>query len=490
MRERVEVPALRVDPEDLPRELDALTLAVARRLAAGAADPGQLCAAVQGPRVAVFERVLGLHRLAALDTPRSRDQAHLAAAGAAGPTPAALRFPGGLKHRCVSCGSSCTGSDLGPLTDSDIARLEVLEPARRRWLGEVRDTHGGSARVLKDDGGRCVNLRADLLCGVHVAGEAADKPGFCRQFPLVFVRTPRGIDVSFAMECRSWTRARVAGEPTAAREGELRALLADGATVLDLEVPVRLGAGLAIDFEAWEELRREMLGHAASASDLGDLADAVADPVLVAVDRALEPYADSELFATREGWGIPAPADDLTHRATRFMETCGRVSAQLVGGLGELARHHQLAGSTDRVDRTQLLRRVLTELLSGRPPEPVSRPELELELHRDLVMAALHAHEPARRGGVLLGAALLNLKLIACHRGAGLVARAASRAAVTEQDVVDTMVLLTKMLRGTSTLGVVRHPRDELAELFLQGSRVFTRGQAPRARGMRPLPGA
>ena len=402
----------------------------------------------------------------------------------------ALRYPGSLEHGCVSCGSSCVGSDLGPLSDADIARLEALQPARGGWLTLVRDSSGHTDRVLRSDDGQCVNLQADRRCSVHATAGPTHKPALCRQFPLVFVRTPATVDVSLAMECRSWTRARQSGVPMADREAELRALIADGATVLDLEVPIRLCAGLAVNFEDWERLRGEMIARASAAADLTALAEAVAEPVIETVTDALASYAESEAFATRAGWGIPAPSDDLTHRAARLMETSRHVGTLLASHFAELARTETLTGRVRRADRAHLASRILREVLSGKPAAPVSRWDGEMTVWRELVLAALHGHGPARRGSVALGTALLNLRLVACHRGAGIAARAASRAAVSEQDVVDTMVLLTKMLRGTSTTGVVSHAADELVALFLLGSRVFTRGQAPRMRGMISVPGA
>ena len=276
MRERVTIPPLRDDfrvkragserfaVEDAALRVrvpvDPLGLAVLQELADGSRGPGALCKAVSAPRIEVFERVALLNRHLLLDTPRANAQVELHAAAAsealwprADSDAAPLATPPDLVHGCVACGACCTGTDVGPIPDEDVARVCELDWTEHLpdgvtpddWFQHLEDRTGAPITLLGMRNGRCVFLGDNKLCVIHRVAGPQQKPVICRQFPYTFTRTPRGIDVSFSMECRSWWRARQQGSPVSEDEPAIRLLLRQGAPVLDLPMPVPVWDGLA-----------------------------------------------------------------------------------------------------------------------------------------------------------------------------------------------------------------------------------------------------
>lgn len=511
-RERVTVPGLRDDfrvrrtrggdavVEDTLRHVrvpvDELGLSVLGALAGGPATPGALCKEVGAPRAAVFERVALLNRHLLLDTPRARDQVALSGEADAQTlwpleraADAPLTFPPDLAHGCVACGACCTGTDIGPIPERDVAKVrerdwsphlpEDVTP--EDWLRDVRDTSGREVVLLGMRQGRCVFLGEDKLCTIHRVAGAAQKPTICRQFPYSFTRTPRGIDVSFSMECRSWWRARRRGEPVADSEGELRVLLEEGAPVLDLPLPVPVWDGLDWGADVWLDVRAAAVEAVRVATTLGELVAGFTDPVIRALQRSMQPYRDSEVFATREGWGIPAPGGPGgdSSSAMNFLRGCDVTRRAVAEGLGDLTARYTAVYDQAQTDRVRRLAWVLDHVLAGNRLDDIAHWSHELEVWRDMALGALYAHEPARRIDVLTGTALLALRVVVGSRLAGLLARGALRARTTEQDVVDSMVVLTKMLRGTAFLALFRRNRRHLVDLFLFNSQVFIQGTAP-----------
>lgn len=508
MRQRVTVPALRDDfrvkraggerfaVEDTALRvrvpIDAMGLAVLQQLADGPRDPAALCKAVGAPRIEVFERVALLNRHLLLDTPRARQQItlHAEAAGQtlwpqADAEAAPLETPPDLAHGCVACGACCTGTDVGPIPEEDVARVRELDWSEHLpddvtpddWFQHLEDRAGNPITLLGMRHGRCVFLGDDKLCVIHSVAGPQQKPVICRQFPYTFTRTPHGIDVSFSMECRSWWQARQRGGPVREDEPAIRLLLRQGAPVLDLPMPVPVWDGLAWDLDTWLAVRDEMIARVRVAEDLSGLVRGLTEPVVARLDATMAGFRESEAFATRHGWGIPEV--DAEHVAVNFVETCGVVRETVAAALRELSARYNAVFDQAQTDRVRRLAWVFDHVLSGNRLDDIARFSAETEIWRDMVLASLYGHEPARRVDVLTGTAALALRVIMGHRLAGLLARTALRARTVEQDVVDSMVALTKMLRGTALLALFRRRRRQLVDLFLFNPDVFIQGAAP-----------
>lgn len=474
--------------------IDGLTLSVIQALADGPQAPETLTQALSAPRTELWRRVALLNAHGLLETPRAAAQCALHAhAEEAAPWPkdqlgeAPLHFPGGLQHGCVACGACCHGTDVGPLKPDDIAKVQEIDWSphlpgdvdREDWLAEVETPDGRTVTLMGMRHGRCVFLDDDKLCVIHKVAGADQKPTICRQFPYTFTRTPDGIDVSFSMECRSWWQARLNGRPPAEDEAGIRALVLEGGPVVDLPPVVAVWTGVDCDYAAWSALRAELIAGVTAAPDVAAMVAALVVPTRALFERLVASDDESELFAERAAWGVPeAPAPSAMAIFGRQREA---LRTRLSEGLAGLARGFHAAGRGDEGDRTERLRWGLDALLSGRQVGDLLRLPHEVEIWRDMLLAALYAHDPARRDDLLAGISHLVIRVLAGQLLAGLLAQVGLRGRTSEQDVVDSMVLLTKMLRGSAFSQLLARARGELVGLFVWNAEAFSTGATPRA---------
>ncbi|MCC6620870.1 MAG: YkgJ family cysteine cluster protein [Deltaproteobacteria bacterium] len=477
--------------------IDELTLEVMECLAEGAMEQDDLAAELGAPRVELQRRVRILARSLLLETPRAAAMLELARAADHDPSPAIapeaapLRFAADLRHGCVACGACCHGTDVGPLSDDDVARVMAIDwaphlPAdvrREDWLVEVPASaiKAGApempVRLMGHRHGRCVFLGADKLCVIHKAHGAATKPTICRQFPYTFTRTPAGIDVSFSMECRAWWTAKQAGRPPEEDEATIRALLAERAPVLALPVPVPVMDGLAWDVAGWEVVRAATLDAIGRAADLPALVRALVEPAKSSIEGVMQGFAPSEVFAERAAWGIPDP--DPSDQSARFFAVVARLAQALAEGLAQIAAGMKARARYEEADRVQRLAWATAALLEGRRADDALRFAHEHEIWQDMCRAAFQAHEPVRRGGLVQGIATLVLRLASGHLLSGLLASTALRGRTSEQDATDAMVLVTKMWRGTAFERLLQAVRHDLADVFFWNAGVLAYGGAP-----------
>ncbi len=181
---------------------------------------------------------------------------------------AELNWPPGVdppRHGCVATGACCSASFLGPMTDADRVRVSGLKMGGRSRVGSgdlalesmtFRGVeHTGMARIE----GRCVAQGDDQLCDIHAEHGMATKPVPCRQFPLRFHRSPRGVHVSLLLACAGYDRAREAAGDWPDRADEVRALLAEGAAAPAVAIPIELAAGVPVSAGDWWQLADELL---------------------------------------------------------------------------------------------------------------------------------------------------------------------------------------------------------------------------------------
>lgn len=481
--------------------IDELTLEVMECLAEGPMEQDDLATELGAPRIELQRRVRLLTRQLLLETPRAAAMIELARATPDAPTTIGadalpLRFAADLRHGCVACGACCHGTDVGPLGDEDVARVQAIDwsphlPSdvkREDWIVEVPASaiKAGApdtpVRLMGHRHGRCVFLGADKLCVIHKLHGAATKPTICRQFPYTFTRTPTGIDVSFSMECRAWWTAKQNGRPPEDDEAqirEIRALLAERAPVLALPVPVPVIEGLSWDVAGWEAVRAASLAAIGRAGDLPALVRAIVEPTRGALDGVMEGFSASEVFAERIAWGIPDP--DPIDQSARFFEAVARLASGLAEGLGAIAAGMRERGRPEEADRVQRLGWATAALLAGRRADDALRFAHEHEIWQDMCRAAFQAHEPVRRGGLVQGIATLVLRLLSGHLLSGLLASVALRGRTSEQDATDAMVLVTKMWRGTAFERLLQALRQDLVDVFFWNAGVLAHGAAPSA---------
>lgn len=492
--------------------IDALTLALVEELASDAAmTQDQLAEAIGAPRVELQRRVRWLARQSLLETPRAADQLRVHLAGVEEPGDAAgddtlvtatadaaafdpatvtLRYPEGLRHGCVACGACCHGTDVGPLKPDDIARVRAIDwtphlPADVRpddWMQAVAlPTAAGEQTItlMGQRHGRCVFLGADKLCVIHKVAGMAQKPTICRQFPYTFTRTGTGIDVSFSMECRKWWTAKQHGRPVAEDEAGIRRLIAEGGPVLALPNPVPLSDGLDATADEWLAIRESMVANLFGVQTISGLVGAVVDPVREAVASRMDGYRESEVFAEREAWGVLAaePEDQVAG----FFDRCGALREAIADGIDQIADAEDARGRAAEADRARRFAWAFQALLAGRRADDPLRFEHELELWRDMALAACYAHEPVRRGGLVLGTATLAMRLLVGPLLAGMLAEASLRGRISEQDATDALVLVTKVPRGTAYEQLIARHRKAWVETFFHGAGALACGAAPGA---------
>jgi Fe-S-cluster containining protein len=129
------------------------------------------------------------------------------------------RIPRDLRWSCHACAKCCSsGLELGPVEPDVITQL-LDSDIRQQWgpaahgFHETRTGEDGSAyHVLRQNDGRCVFLRDDDLCAVHALLGPDAKPGFCREFPYLFVDDPKGTVAVIRPACGSFPKSFLDGD--------------------------------------------------------------------------------------------------------------------------------------------------------------------------------------------------------------------------------------------------------------------------------------
>lgn len=188
------------------------------------------------------------------DGPGTVDPPREQQSGADTPDRPVLALPG-FSLRCDGSGTCCRfypSVIFSPLEAARArARLPLVEDAgleQHRGFTPLAGTDDRLLAVALADG-RCAYLEADLRCGIHRSGAAADKPLGCRVYPARFVDDGAAIRVSPWLECGCVLASGIAGhldgEPltTAALASELEP------AIFVERLPERVRAGDAVQIE-------------------------------------------------------------------------------------------------------------------------------------------------------------------------------------------------------------------------------------------------
>jgi len=479
--------------------LDELGARICEALRGGPLTPAELTSRVGAGRLESYERIALLNRHVMLRTPRAAQSVmlHETTEQRLPPADGTLVHRANLRHSCTGCGACCTGTDLGPLSDEDVARIQSVdwsphlppEVTPDKWVVEVELQGGDVTKLLGRRHDRCVFLRDDNKCTIHAVAGAAQKPLMCRQFPHHFIREPESpeIHVAFATECRAWHVAKVDGASVEDSYGALWEILEEKGSAIVLKAPFSVWDGLDWSWKTWRGVRDVQLERLATASEFSELVDGIVEPVLQALADSMSPHEQDEFFSTRAGWGIPAPpGGSLTGRGAfeAFQEASLSINGALGGGLAQLAERYEDAGELEMGRRHLALSDAVHHLFSGQEtPRALTTPEA-FEIWREMALAAVDGHEIAQGDSILFETGKLVLKLVLAHHDCHLGVSDGMRARVDDHDVVDRMVRVTKMLRGALVSALLRRSRKEVVALFLFNTSVFVRGQAPRALGL------
>src|SRR5436309_753968 len=114
----------------------------------------------------------------------------------------------GERFTCVPCGFCCGFWDIHidpqrkeSLTQKDWVRSLSQDLEDRRHQSLFKILGQGDQWLIQRRGGSCSFLDERLLCSIHAAEGFDAKPLVCQQYPNIYYRTPRGIEVFLDHSC-------------------------------------------------------------------------------------------------------------------------------------------------------------------------------------------------------------------------------------------------------------------------------------------------
>ena len=458
-----------------------------RALAEALAKPGTATAVLkrierQGIRLrpeVLYRHVDHLRRHGALEGARAQaNRRALASAAAPGALlrDLPLRFAGDLRHRCQACGSCCSATDVGPLPPGVVAHLRTQDWSALPRAPRAPDLfragqHDGQEVVLMtmvDD--QCVFLADDMLCSIHKRLGPDAKPTPCRQFPYVFSHAGDHLDVSLQMECRAYWQARQAAGPMAEVTGDLEELLRLGAPIHAVPERVPVDEGLQLSRGDYLALEAALIAAVQAAGPHPvDLIRAFGAAVRATLGPILGPLeADEAGYASVERWQAafpgaalppPTPAANLSAALSRF-------AAEMTTFCDEAAGVARERGLVPLAQRYAALGRAIGALSGDVAPASFRYGPGAREVLRDLLVASLFGKEAIRRAPLREGLALTGLRAVATLYGACRQAKDACRVEVFEQDIVDSMVTIGKMLRDRAVVACCNELKSSVIPLF------------------------
>ena len=402
-----------------------------------------------------------------------------------------LVFLDGLQHECQACGACCLGTDVGPLPEELVRRLEAHDwgdrvSARADGIPLFRQAQleGSSIWLMGSRNDACVFLRGDRLCQIHAESGAAAKPSMCRQFPYLFTQRPDGVlAVSLQLECRAYLVAKRAGTPPADQQPMLRELLAAGAFVQTMPTPLQVAPGVPVGAAEYAELEAAVIAAFDVQGPALERAARAAEVVERWVEertadwRAEEPYLNAHRWAAVWPEAFPdLGADEEATLGRRLTTFSARLGEHLDG---EAARHDE-AGHGLEADRFRLTGRALRAAHGDLDVRFYSFGAGFEELLRDTWRASVFAKEPLHSGTLVDGLARIHFRLVLMRAAAALRARDALRLHVTDQDCVDSMVVVNKMGRQRSVARLLRSASEALSYLYFDNLTALSAGSVPR----------
>ena len=167
----------------------------------------------------------------------------------------------GTRFTCDPCGFCCGFWDI----HVDRQRKETLR--HKDWVNkraqELRKAQGedffkivdqGGLSIIQRAKGTCSFLNEQLLCSIHSIDGFDAKPLVCQQFPNIYYRTPRGIEVYLDYSCPEVIRSN--GELITA---ETVSQTISKEFVQEIGSTFSLDASTRVDWEGYTELERTFL---------------------------------------------------------------------------------------------------------------------------------------------------------------------------------------------------------------------------------------
>jgi Fe-S-cluster containining protein len=400
-----------------------------------------------------------------------------------------MAFVAGLQHACQACGSCCSATDVGPIPDNIVDSIRSVD--WRKHIVGLRDNddlfregvHDGKSVVLtqmRHD--QCVFLSDDKLCLIHQQLGVEYKPSPCRQFPYVFARSGDRIDVSLQMECRAYWQAKQAATPPSESQDELRLLLEGGAPVHVLPPVLSVDSGFMISRDEYLTLESSIIEAMLGADDRGEPMGVLAAYGLAAKQALATLYQtvddEERTFVSRAQWRrlFPDAFEPDADPWENFLNTLGRFHDETMAFTQQAIKVANEKGLNNLANRYRFFERSIRAICKETDPNAfrISDPAAIREILKDILTSALFAKEAVRRGTLQFGLALVGMRALLVFYGACQRAREACRVEVHVQDVIDSMVTTSKMLRDPAVHAYCQGIEKPLINLFLMNLGVFT----------------
>jgi len=428
-----------------------------------------------------FQRLGLLEGLRAKHNRRSQSQKRKVEAADVQSMP--LSFVPGLQHACQACGSCCSSTDVGPIDKKQAERIqthdwtEIIGGLDSNQAVFRTARHADKTIILTEmRNDQCIFLAEDKLCLVHRHLGIDSKPTQCRQFPYVFSITDDRIDVSLSMECRAYWKAKKAGTPPSGQQEMLRELIELGAPIHRISSTVFLDSGLLLSRADYLQLEEAMLQAVTKPSThLSPI-----DPVVAMLKSGQEAFSllrqpidseesrwiDAENWASMFSCPTTAFRQDSTHHQSSLADIL-RAMTSFCEQARVVAKEKNLNGLGMRF---HFLEDVCQGALGGIDMDSFGWTDLEScrQIVQDIVASGLFAKTVPRVGAVQFGAGVLGLRAYLTVIGACYRARQACRVNVSVQDLIDSMVTLSKMLREEAVIEFLRDYEQSLFQALGQ----------------------
>jgi len=409
-----------------------------------------------------------------------------------------MEYEDGLRHECQACGSCCSATDVGPVDPSTVQAIEEHDWSEDIDMsandGLFRSFQSGDETVyltqMKQD--QCVFLSSDKKCLIHARLGKNKKPTPCRQFPYVFSRLNNRIQVSLQMECRAYLKAKNAAEHTRTQEADLRNLIESGSPIHSIDLPIRVDDGLYVGLDEYLLIEKTIV----SAVRTADFGLGILDPLVgyaTGVEAALTelygPIIGDEQFRSPTSWNDIHDANiELGSEVdpwSKFLQQTQQFETELAGFAQQASVVAEERSLTWLSQRFSVLERTTRAACSQLEPQTFAANNLEgiKTIIADVLVSGILAREPVRQGELRAGLATLGLKAWMTLCGGCQRAKDACRVEVTTQDIIDSMVTISKMLREKAVRDVLEQQKNTLISVFLTNLEVFAQRRAPRLEG-------
>ena len=400
-----------------------------------------------------------------------------------------LTYTPGLKHACQACGSCCSATDVGPVRHSvadDIRSANWSHiPALATGMDPFRkvSTNGPDGKpllLLETVDDKCVFLSSGGACEVHAALGGTRKPTPCRQFPYVFTHTDVGIRVSLQMECRAYDRAKAAAPETSSQSTMLRELLQSGAPIHQLPTPLRAATGLLWGHHDYVRFESELIQSLRRACTKGTPTSQPFNVLVQTTRKAIQ------TLYKRAGMDASVPWYVENQDLSSLAGVSPYINIQTITDeLTTFCFHAQSVAKTRRLphlaQRFNTLGRALDFANEDVFDIRWDDPDAARSILTDLFVSGIANREVIRHcRDVQIGVAWLVLRSWLALAMAKMRAKEVCRVSCRTTDLIDSMVIVCKMLRERAVLEVIDGMKSRVTLAFLTNLEALTSDTAPQ----------